>query len=76
MSKKEEIEILKNLKEYMQKSIKIALIVIIAGTLIFWGLGNLVIWVFKINYVWTIWHGLICEIGYMLLKEIFGSKKE
>ena len=54
----------------------IALIVIIAGTLIFWGLGNLVIWVFKINYVWTIWHGLICEIGYMLLKEIFGSKKE
>ena len=63
-------------KEGLIIGIIIALIVIIAGTLIFWGLGNLVIWVFKINYVWTIWHGLICEIGYMLLKEIFGSKKE
>lgn len=47
------------------------LIGVAIGTLIFWGLGNLVIWVFHIGYTWTIWHGLVCELVYMLLKGIF-----
>lgn len=47
---------------------------ILIGSLIFWGLGNLFIFVFKINYSWTILHGFIAEILYMLLKEIFNKK--
>ena len=46
---------------------------ILIGSLIFWGLGNLVIWVFKINYTWTFLHGLIAEFIYVILKEIFGK---
>ena len=52
------------------------IIVIVLSTLIFWGLGNLVIWVFKINYVWTIWHGLVAEFAFMILKEIFSRKEK
>jgi hypothetical protein len=44
------------------------------SALIFWGLGNLIIWVLKINYIWTFWHGLVCELVFILLKEIFGGK--
>ena len=46
---------------------------ILIGSLIFWGLGNLAIWVFKINYTWTFLHGLIAEFIYVILKEIFGK---
>ena len=52
------------------------IIVIVLGALIFWGLGNLVIWVFKIDYVWTIWHGLVAEFVFILLKDIFSRKEE
>ena len=51
----------------------IALIILIAlflGAAIFWGLGNLAIFVFNIEYTWTIWHGLFCELLYILLKEL------
>ena len=41
------------------------------SALIFWGLGNLIIWVLKINYIWTFWHGLACALVFGLLKEIF-----
>ena len=44
------------------------------SALIFWGLGNLIIWVLKINYIWTFWHGLVCALVFILLKEIFGGK--
>lgn len=44
------------------------------SALIFWGLGNLIIWVLKINYIWTFWHGLVCELVFILLKETFGGK--
>lgn len=47
---------------------------VILGTLIFWGLGNLIIHIFEINYVWTIWYALVCDIIYMLAKDIFGRK--
>ncbi len=43
------------------------------SSLIFWGLGALIIWVFKIKYTWTIWHGLVCALVFVLLKEIFGK---
>lgn len=44
------------------------------SSLIFWGLGNLIIFVFKIDYTWTIWHGLVCALVFVLLKEIFNRK--
>lgn len=46
---------------------------ILIGTLIFWGLGNLIIWVFKINYTWTILHSLVAEFIYLLIKGIFNK---
>ena len=46
---------------------------ILIGSLIFWGLGNLVILVFKINYTWTFLHGLIVELIYLILKGIFNK---
>lgn len=52
-------------------SIIIAFIVMFLGASIFWGLGNLVIWVFRIDYTWTILHGLVAEFFYVVLKEIF-----
>lgn len=44
---------------------------IILGTLIFWGLGNLIIFVFKINYEWTFLHGLVVQLVFMILRNIF-----
>lgn len=41
------------------------------GSLIFWGIGNLIIFVFKINYEWTILHGLVSQIIFMILRNIF-----
>lgn len=43
------------------------------SALIFWGLGNLIIWAFDIKFVWTFWHGLVCALAFSLLKEIFGK---
>lgn len=54
----------------------ILLILLIIGSLIFWGLGNLVIIVFKIKYNWTILHGMVCELMFVLLKDIFSKEKE
>lgn len=39
--------------------------------LIFWGVGNFIIWVFQINYNWTLLHGLATTLIYQILKEIF-----
>ena len=47
---------------------------VIIGSLIFWGLGNLIIYVFNIDYTWTIGHGFVCQFVYLLLKEIFGRR--
>ena len=44
------------------------------SVLIFWGLGNLIIWAFGIKFVWTFWHGLVCALVFVLLKEIFSRK--
>ena len=41
---------------------------IFIGSLIFWGLGNLIIYVFNISYNWTFLHGLVCQLLYMLIR--------
>lgn len=46
---------------------------ILCGSLILWGLGNLIILVFKINYTWTFWHGFASELIYMFLRGIFNK---
>ena len=45
------------------------------GTLVFYGIGNLIIKIFDINYKWTVLHGICAEIVYLILKEIFSNKK-
>lgn len=45
------------------------------GAIVFWGLGKFTIWVFKIGYVWTYWHGLLCEFVYIIMNEIFKEAK-
>lgn len=58
--------------------VSILVVVLLFGisALIFWGIGNLVIWVFGISYVWTFWHGLVCALVFVLLKDIFGGKND
>lgn len=46
---------------------------ILIGSLIFWGLGNFIIFVFKINYTWTFLHGITLELIYLFLKGIFSK---
>lgn len=63
----------------MDKVIEVLLIILLflgmigISTLIFWGLGNLVIWAFKIDFRWEIWHGLIITFLYMILRGIFSK---
>jgi hypothetical protein len=52
------------------KIIALILIVLIGGS-IFWGLGNLIIFVFKINYEWTFLHGIVMDLIYLLFKGLF-----
>lgn len=52
-------------------AILIIAILLSLSAIIFWGLGNLVILVFSIDFVWTFWHGLVCALVFILLKEIF-----
>lgn len=47
-------------------TILIIAILLSLSAFIFWGLGNLIIW--------TFWHGLVCALVFILLKEIFGGK--
>lgn len=54
--------------------ILLLIIPILIGALIFWGLGNFIILVFKVSYSWTILHGLVCELIYILIKNIFQKK--
>lgn len=49
------------------------IIVIGLGSLIFWGIGNLVIYVFHINYTWTFLHGLVIDLVFIALKEVFNK---
>lgn len=51
------------------------LIVIGIPTLIYWGIGNLIIHVFEINYTWTILHGLCTALVTSALHSIFTNNK-
>ena len=51
-----------------------AVVVILLGSLVLWGVGNLIIFVFHINYTWTFLHGLVAEFIYLIAKEIFGNR--
>lgn len=42
--------------------------------LVFWGIGALIVWAFKIGFVWTYWHGLCTAIVVSVLSNIFGGK--
>lgn len=46
---------------------------LIIGAFIFWGIGNLVILVFSINYSWTFLHGLVAQVIYLILRGIFSK---
>ena len=48
---------------------------IIIGALIFWGLGNLFIYAFNIDYEWTFLHGFVSELIWMLLIQLFKNLK-
>lgn len=49
------------------------IIVIGLGSLIFWGIGNLVIFVFHIDYTWTFLHGFATDLVFLALKGIFNK---
>lgn len=57
-------------------AILVMIMMFLLKSILFWLLGNFVILVFKINYNWTIFHGIVCELIYLLLKDIFVEKKE
>lgn len=44
---------------------------IVISTLVFWGLGNLIVIVFGISFAWTIWHGLVCALVVAVIRAIF-----
>ena len=48
--------------------VTVAIGAFILGTLIFYGIGNLIIWAFKINFKWTILHSVCAELVYCLIK--------
>ena len=47
---------------------------LLAG-LVFWGLGNLVIYLFRLNYEWTFFHGLGTELIIFIIKLIIKELK-
>ena len=60
-------------------SIIIALMIVIGAFLlaglVFWGLGNLVIYLFRLNYEWTFFHGLGTELIIFIIKLIIKELK-
>lgn len=59
--------------KYIILCLILLVIYVIVGTLIFWGIGNLFIMVFNINYKWTFVHGFLIELIWIVLK--FGGKR-
>lgn len=43
--------------------------------LMFWGIGALIVWAFKISFVWTYWHGVCTAMIVSVLTSIFGGGK-
>lgn len=65
------------MKEFI-KALIVWILALLIGSLIFWGLGNLIIYVFHIDYTWTFLHGVVADLVWNLLKGLFSnnSKKE
>ena len=57
-------------------TILILVLALLLSSMVFWGLGIFVCYVFAINYTWTFLHGVICAVVFSLLKEIFGGKQQ
>lgn len=53
----------------------LSIVAVLLGSLIFWGLGNLIIMVFNINYKWTFIHGFVIELIWIMLKQLLGGKR-
>lgn len=67
-------------RDLHMKSLMIAMILsllfaIFVGSIVFWGLGALIVYVFNIDYNWTILHGFCCELLYILLKQLLTRDK-
>ena len=39
--------------------------------LLMWAIGSFIIWAFKINFIWTYWHGLAVAFIIWILTSIF-----
>lgn len=53
--------------------VMIAIIVIfLLEGLLWWGIGNLIIFLLQINFTWTYIHGFVLGIVLSILKNIFG----
>lgn len=57
-------------------SIIILALCVTLGALVFWGLGVLTVNVFDIAYQWTFWHGLVCELIFIILGSLFRQNKD
>ncbi len=55
--------------------ILIILCAVALGSLIFWGLGNLFVFVFKFDYEWTILHGFFMELLFILIRSTLTNTK-
>lgn len=51
----------------------VTILVIGIGSLIFWELGNLFIIIFHIDYTWTFLHGLVIDLIFIVLQNIFNK---
>lgn len=49
------------------------ILAVLLCSLVYWGLGKLIIYVFHIDYNWTFLHGLVTAIVCTFLKGIFGT---
>lgn len=54
-------------------AVSILLIALGINTLTFWGVGNLVIYAFNIDYTWTILHGFVFALVWNIVKGLFSN---
>lgn len=62
------------MKSIITSVIAILLLKVILMSLLIWGIGNFIIWIFDINYTWTIVHGLGTVGIVYSLRFIFGGR--
>lgn len=67
------------MKQYLFAILTIVLAIIVVlglcalSACVFWGLGVLIVKVFKINYDWTFWHGLCVALVVSIISGIFNK---